>query len=220
MVQASSDAKAVIDTLFNGIDFSKFTSEAVEFYKDIFGNFLPEFFDAYVDPKRRDRCKKKILYIEQKVDSINVEYVRLQLYQSLMLSVTRYCCGDWSKLKTSYSFRDKKFLNEQFSKYGKYHVGKLLETIYQLHIDELLPEILVSIRNCFRDAKVESNRFVKNIQEHKSIVNMIILKSFVQCSDMIKQDQGLITAYQDILEILIDLNYEEAAVILDEFRVH
>lgn len=49
---------------------------------------------------------------------------------------------------------------------------------------------------------------------------MIILKSFIRCSDMIKEDQELITAYQDILEILIDLNYEEAAVILDEFRVH
>lgn len=49
---------------------------------------------------------------------------------------------------------------------------------------------------------------------------MIILKSFVRYSDMIKKDQELITAYQDILEILIDLNYEEVAVILDEFRVH
>lgn len=220
MVQASSDAKAVIDTLFNGIDFSKFTLEAVEFYKDIFGNFLPEFFDAYIDPKRRDRCKKKILYIEQKVESIPVEYVRTQLYQSLMFSVTRYCGGDWSKCRTSYSFRDKKFLNQQFSKYGKYHVGKLLETIYQLRIDELLPEILVSIRNSFQDAKAKNDKLSKDIQEHKSIINMIILKSFVQCSDKIKEDQGLITAYQDILEILIDLNYEEAAVILDEFRVH
>jgi hypothetical protein len=220
MVQALGDAKIVIDTLFNGIDFSKFTSEAVEFYRDIFGNFLPEFFDAYVDPKRRNRCKKKILYIEQKVASIDVEYVRLQLYQSLMLSVTRYCHGDWSKCKTTYSFTDKQFLNEQFSKYGKYHVVKLLETIYQLRIDELLPEILISIRNSFRDAKIESTKFARDIQERKSIVNMIILKSFVRCSDMIKLDQGLITAYEDILEILIDLNYEEAAVILDEFRVH
>lgn len=220
MVQASGDAKTVIDTLFNGIDFSKFTSEAVEFYKDIFGNFLSEFFDAYADPKRRNRCKKKILYIEQKVASIEVEYIRLQLYQSLMLSATRYCCGDWSNCITNYSFMDKQFLNRQFSKYGKYHVGKLLETIYQLRIDELLPEILISIRNSFQDAQAESNKFAKDIQEHKIIVNMIILKSFVQYSDMIKEDQELTTAYQEILEILIELNYEEAAVILDEFRVH
>lgn len=67
MIEASSDAKIVIDTLFNGIDFSKFTSEAVEFYQDIFGKFLAEFFDAYVDTKRRNRCKRKILYIEEKI---------------------------------------------------------------------------------------------------------------------------------------------------------
>lgn len=220
MVEALGDAKKVIDTLFDGVDFSKFTSEAVEFYQDIFGKFLAEFFDAYVDTKRRNRCKRKILYIEEKILQIDEEYVRRQLYQSLMLSVTRYSCVDWSKCITSYSFSDKQFLNEQFSKYGKYHVVKLLETIYQLHIDELLPEILVSIRNSFRDAKTESTKFTRDIREQKNIVNMIILKSFVRCSDMIKQDQGLITAYQDILEILIDLNYEEAAVILDEFRVH
>ena len=163
VIEASGDAKTVIDTLFNDIDFSRFTSEAVEFYKDIFGNFLPEFFDAYVDPKRRNRCKKKILYIEQKVVAIDVENVRLQLYQSLMFSVTRYCCGDWSKCRTTYSFTDKQFLNEQFSKYGKYHVVKLLETIYQLRIDELLPEILISIRNSFRDAKTESTKFARDI---------------------------------------------------------
>ena len=29
-----------------------------------------------------------------------------------------------------------------------------------------------------------------------------------------------IEAYEDILEILINLNYEQAAVILDEFRIH
>ena len=220
MIQASGDAKIVIDTLFNDIDFTRFTSEAIEFYKDIFGNFLPEFFDAHEDPIRRDRCKKKIKYIEQKVESINVEYVRLQLYQSLMFSVTRYCCGDWSKYKTGYSFMDKKFLNKQFSKYGKYHVGKMLETIYQLRIDELLPEILISIRNSFQGAKTENSKFVRDIQEQKSIVNLVILKSFVGYSDMIKNDEELTTAYQDILEILIDLNYEEAAVILDEFRVH
>lgn len=83
-----------------------------------------------------------------------------------------------------------------------------------------MPEILDSIRNSFQDAKAKNDKLSKDIQEHKSIINMIILKSFVQCSDKIKEDQGLITAYQDILEILIDLNYEEAAVILDEFRVH
>ena len=51
-------------------------------------------------------------------------------------------------------------------------------------------------------------------------MHLIILKAFVLHSDKIKQDQGLIEAYEDVLKILIDLNYEQAAVILDEFRIH
>ena len=220
MVQSKNDAKIAIDILFDGIDFTKFTSDTIKFYQDIFGNFLCEFFDSYIDSKRRNICKKKIIYIEKKVNAIADEYVRIELYKSLMLSITRYCCGDWSKCKTNYSYSDKQFLNEQFSKYGKYHIKELLRTIYQMHMDELLPEILVSIRNSFLDAKVEKDNFRKSIKEQEEIMLLIILKAFVLHSDKIKQDQGLIEAYEDVLKILIDLNYEQAAVILDEFRIH
>lgn len=220
MIQTQDDAKMTIDILFEEIDFTKFTTDTIEFYQDIFGNFLCEFFDSYVDSKRRNICKKKILYIEKKVNDIDEEYVRIQLYKSLMLSVTRYCTGDWSKIKTNYSYVDKQFLNKQFTKYGKYHIKELLRTIYQMHMDELLPEILISIRNSFQNAKSEVNKFKKSIREQEAIVHLIILKSFITYSDKIKQDQELIEAYEDILEILINLNYEQAAVILDEFRIH
>lgn len=220
MIQTQDDAKMAIDILFEEIDFTKFTTDTIEFYQDIFGNFLCEFFDSYVDSKRRNICKKKILYIEKKVNDIDEEYVRIQLYKSLMLSVTRYCTGDWSKIKTNYSYVDKQFLNKQFTKYGKYHIKELLRTIYQMHMDELLPEILISIRNSFQNAKSEVNKFKKSIREEEAIVQLIILKSFITYSDKIKQDQELIEAYEDILEILINLNYEQAAVILDEFRIH
>lgn len=220
MIQTQDDAKMAIDILFEEIDFTKFTTDTIEFYQDIFGNFLCEFFDSYVDSKRRNICKKKILYIEKKVNDIDEEYVRIQLYKSLMLSVTRYCTGDWNKIKTNYSYVDKQFLNKQFTKYGKYHIKELLRTIYQMHMDELLPEILISIRNSFQNAKSEVNKFKKSIREQEAIVQLIILKSFITYSDKIKQDQELIEAYEDILEILINLNYEQAAVILDEFRIH
>lgn len=220
MIQTQDDAKMAIDILFEEIDFTKFTTDTIEFYQDIFGNFLCEFFDSYVDSKRRNICKKKILYIEKKVNDIDEEHVRIQLYKSLMLSVTRYCTGDWSKIKTNYSYVDKQFLNKQFTKYGKYHIKELLRTIYQMHMDELLPEILISIRNSFQNAKSEVNKFKKSIREQEAIVHLIILKSFITYSDKIKQDQELIEAYEDILEILINLNYEQAAVILDEFRIH
>jgi hypothetical protein len=36
----------------------------------------------------------------------------------------------------------------------------------------------------------------------------------------IKQDDDYSKAFEEILEMLVDINYEEAATILDEFRVH
>lgn len=220
IVQAPKDEIMAIDMLFEKIDFTKFTTDTIKFYQDILGAFLCEFFYSYVDLKRRKRCKKKILDIERKVNNINEEYVQRQLYKSLMLSVTRFYKGDWSKIKTTYKYSDKQFLNDQFTKYGKYYIEELLETIYQMHIDKLLPEILISIRNSFQSAKSDIYRFEKSIRNQKVIVQWIILKSFIMYSDTIKQDQELTEAYEDILEILIKLNNEQAAVILDEFRIH
>lgn len=220
IVQSPNDAKEVIDMLFDEIDFSRFTIDTIEFYQDIFGDFLCEFFDSHSDIKRRNNCKKKILYIEKKVNAIEAEFVRVQLYKSLMFSVTRYCAGDWSKINTTYSYADKKFLNQQFIKYGKYHIAELIKIIYQMHMDELLPEVLISIRDSLQNAMNMTNRLKKTISEVDWILSLIILKSYITYSDKIKQDQELIEAYEDILKILIDLNYELAAVILDEFRIH
>jgi hypothetical protein len=219
LIQSKDDAMLVIGMLFDKTDFMKLTSNAIKFYQDIFGNFLCEFFDSYEDSKRRNLCKSKILCIEKKINDISEKNVQMQLYKSLMFSVREYC-GDWRECKTSYSYTDKQFLNEQFIKYGKYHIEELLKTVYQMRIDKLLPEILISISESFRNAKNEMIVFRKSIKEQETIVQMIILKSFISYSDEIKQDQDIIDAYEEILEILIDLNYEQAAVILDGFRIH
>lgn len=216
----SSSGNKVIDMLFDGIDFEKFTQDTIEFYQDIFVIFLCEFFDSYIDKQRRNTCKDKIKYVEEKIISIENETVRVQLYKSLILSVRRNYCWDLKKCKTTYSYADKQFLNEQFEKYGKYHMKELFATIYQLNLDELLPDILVSVSECFKCAVIENQNFKKILIENDLIINMLILKPFIKYSDEIKQNEELTNAYEEMLEILIELNYEKAAVILDEFRIH
>ena len=44
--------------------------------------------------------------------------------------------------------------------------------------------------------------------------------SFVTFESDIKQDNDLIIAFEGILSILIQLNDEKSAVLLDEFRIH
>ena len=54
----------------------------------------------------------------------------------------------------------------------------------------------------------------------KIIIDRIITKAFINFSDDIKKESDLIDAYEGILNILIELNYEKAGVMLDEFRIH
>lgn len=48
----------------------------------------------------------------------------------------------------------------------------------------------------------------------------MITKTYLDFSDQVKQDDDLIKAFEKILEMLIGMGYEEAATVLDEFRVH
>ena len=146
--------------------------------------------------------------------------MRRKLSKSLFLSITTYTYVDFSRCQTSYSYEDICFLNEQFSKYGKDHLREMLRTIHQLHTDKLLPDILISISECFKQAKIDTKHFPSTIAKERRIILSIIYKAFVNFSNEIKCDDQLTLAFESILETLIELNYENAAVILDEFRLH
>ncbi len=207
-----------LNILFDDIDFSKFTNKTIEFYQDIFGDLYIKFFDSHSDFGVREKCKKILYALEEKISSIDNEKVRIELYKSLTFSDTHYTRGDWSQCGAGYSYDDKVFLNNLFNKYGKYHLKDLFVTIYELRIDELLPEILISVCNCIKNA--DSKQIAKLLGKYNWIVDMVIIKSFLNFNDAIKQDEELTKAYEDTLEMLIEFKYEKAAVILDEFRIH
>ena len=93
-----------------------------------------------------------------------------------------------------------------------------MRTIYLLKIDELLPEILIAVKEILDFNKDNFEEIFNG--DTKIILDRIITKSFIDFSDEIKGDDDLIEAYEKILKILIELNYEKAGVLLDEFRIH
>ena len=210
----------VLELLFKGIDFSKFTSETIEFYHEVFCELLVLFFDSHTDTTLRSSCKKAIKTLEKYVNDIDYEFVKRELLKSVTLLVPHRFMGDWSKCIAGYSFSDKYFLNDIFGKYGKYHLDCILNTIYKLRIDELLPEILISLNICFDSVKSDNSKFKKIINNQNVIVDMVITKAFLNYNDTIKSDTELTNAFEGILESLISVEHEKAAVILDEFRVH
>lgn len=215
----------VLDILFSDIIFSRFTKDTIEFYHNIFGVLLAEYFDSHSDAKKRAACVEIIRSLEEKIFAIQEEGVKVALYQSLTLTPTYYGgAGDWSKCPSGYSYQDKQFLNEFFSKYGGFHLKEFLNTINKLHLEKLLPEILLSVKDAFKNAQqIKSSRsksFERIVREQNNIVIKMITKAFFDFGSEIKQDEGLTTAFEEILEMLTEINYEEAATILDEFRVH
>lgn len=87
-------------------------------------------------------------------------------------------------------------------------------------MEELLPEILLSVDVSFYEAIKDGKNFGEIISEAKWIVDLLILKAFTYYGDKIKKDEELTSAFERILESLIEVNNEKAAVILDEFRIH
>lgn len=208
----------IIDLIFDDIDFSEFKRESTEFYLDILSCFIAIYYDSYNDRNMRAIVERKIKYIEQKVEDIKFEYVKQELSKCLYLSPRRFDRWNPSEIKTKYEYKDKKFLNEQLCKYGKYDIKNSMRTIYLLKIDELLPEILISLEEILKFNKEGLERNFEG--DTKIIIDKIITKAFIDFSDFIRTDSDLIDAYEEILKILIEINYEKAGVLLDEFRIH
>ena len=212
------DYEKIIDIMFDDVDFSEFKKEAIEFYLEILNCFIALYCKSYNDKNMRAIIKRKIKYIEKKVKDIKLEYVKQELSKCLYLSPGRFDKWNPYEIKTKYEYKDKKFLNEQLCEYGKYDIENSMRTIYLLKIDELLPEILTSLEEILKFNKEILERNFEG--DTKIIIDRIITKAFINFSDDIKKESDLIEAYEKILKILIELNYEKAGVILDEFRIH
>ncbi len=213
--------EVVYDILFKDVDFSIFTRDTVDFYEDTLSGFLTAYVDGFREKGKRDDIQKKIRILETYVNNIPENYVRNILEKRLFLCRGRYSRWDVDKVKVEYSYKDKSFLNTQIEKYGSIHLKDVLHTVYLLNIDELLPEILLSISSCFEKA-ISNNKehFAKEIKDSQVIVDMIMLKSFIFFSDKIKKDVKLTDAYENLLLSLTEIRNEKAAVLLDEFRIH
>ena len=210
----------VIDILFSNINFTSFSHDATEWYQRILSSLLPIYFDAYNNAMQRTKCEYALSVLEEKINTMKCDkYTRKEFYRALIMSVNGFE-GDWSKIQTSYSYKDTQFLDRMFSKYGKYNFKYFIYTIYQMKLDKLLPNILPSINTTLEAFVTEEYFNASDYENVKSIINHLIVLCFVNFNDKIKQDIDLTRAYEGTLENLTKLGSEEAAVLLDEFRIH
>ena len=210
----------VVDMMFDLVDFNQLNADAYEIYETISANLLAFYFDGYNKLETRKRCEVVLTSFENKITKIRNENARKTLYKMLFLISKRFYFEDWNNLKTKYSYEDKMFLNEIWGKYGWIHLDNLLFAIYEMHISELVPEIIISLNESLNKYLKANSNCINTIKENEPIINRIITKSFLDCSVEIKADIELTKAFEELLETLVRFGMEEAAVILDEFRIH
>lgn len=215
------DIEDALSVMFDSTDFTDITNDGVEIFIESGACFLSSYFDGYTNINIRQLLKRNILKIEERILILPEGWVKQQLSKMLLLSFPQYVMRDWNELQTSYSYDDKMFLVELWSRYGYEHFIELINIVYQLHITELLPEVLIPIHESIRKLEASNQKELKQqVNVVESILNMIITKAFIMFSDKIKNDVELMAAYEGVLEVLVSLGVEEAAVILDEFRIH
>ena len=80
--------------------------------------------------------------------------------------------------------------------------------------------MVVPLNISLKKLKRNLPRYDRKIKENEIIINEIITKLLLDFNDKIKSDKELTLAFEELLELLVEMDMEEAAVILDEFRVH
>lgn len=221
MNSIENNSNLIYECLFVDTDFSKFTEDTFEFYEDVLCDLIYTYIDGFRQKGTRLILEKKIKSLEKYIENIQQTDVKKRLEKALFLCVNDKYMYDFSKVETKYNYMEKNFINQQIIKYGKGHFVDVIKTIYTLNIDQLLPEILISVNACFEDEfNNDKTNFQTNIHKFRSIVDKLIINAFLNCSDEIKKDKELVYSYENILKILIEIQDKKAAVLLDEFRIH
>ena len=214
MLSGFKQADMIINMMFKKKVIENLSHNAEEFYEDVLGLLVADYFDAYKNLERR----KLICHIWDSIEGRvkeSEEAVR-RLNNCLIFTRHRNRYGSWEKFTTHYSYEDKVYINNKFIKYGHYDIIQSIRNIYILKADELLPEILISLSKLL----TESESIRRWLYEVKFELVSIISKSFFNHQESIKTDAELTDAFEKTLESLVKISFQEAALLLDEFRVH
>lgn len=219
VVEKNTDDYTAIDLMFDDIEFPILSRETERFYLDVFKYMQCAYFDNSEHPEKRDDIRKKMQYIEQKVNKLPRVSLKETFYKALCFCIRSGYVQNPEKFKVKYSYQDKVFISEQFKKYGKYDIEEMFWGLHNLNVEELLPEILDAINVCLKEAE-KATSLSARLKDVMPIVNMIVTTAFVEHLDEIKKDEDLTDAYEEILETLVGIGNEQAAWLFDEFRLH
>lgn len=223
-LKSKETSNTTISILFDKRAYNNFTLETISFYIKIINSLTSVYFDYYDNNDGRKFIESIINSLEIQIKKIPIEKVKQKFFSSLIFGFSNYYnISSWEKCKTFYSYRDKMFLNNMFSKYGHFNFNEMIFIIYKLQYKKLLPEILISINNAFKKYFEEKNNIINFNMNPNTLfyIDEIMFYSYINYEKEIKSDFELINSFENILQFLIEkYNDSKAALLLDEFRIH
>ncbi len=211
LINDEDSAIKVVELLFDNKYISKIPYKMEEFYIETIGSLVPIYFDAYNDSSKRNYICKILDKIKEKVRKVEVS--KKNLSNCLTFTRPKYY-GSWENYQTSYSLTDKKYISTCIKEFGIYNPAQVFENIYVLHSNELLPEILIGMVGVIDHISAEE------LNKSKDYLISIMSQAFCNHFEKIKDSKDLSIAFEKVLLKMIAFSIPEAALILDEFRIH
>ena len=178
------------------------------------------YFDAYEKPEVRNECEVLVKQLEESILKISDTRIRNELTKSLFLTPWQVPSEEIQELRTNFKYLNKEFLNLYWSRYGAIHFSDFMTVLYQFHIKQLLPEVLISVAAVFESGVKQDKEFGLELYENTFIINSIITQAYADHREEIQKNDQLREAYEEILRVLIQYNFREAAVLEHEFLTH
>mgnify|MGYP004669143729 CR=1 FL=1 len=144
--------RTIFRLIFDDINFTAFSQRNYEFYKQLTSFLISLYFDGYNDGKKqRDNIKEICKELEIRLKEIKDEKVFERMVCLLFMNDRMFDFCDLNSINTSFTLFDKKFLCDIWNKYGADNFIGMMSTIYNFHINELLPDVLLPINNAIKN---------------------------------------------------------------------
>lgn len=155
-------------------------------------NVVQKYENAYIITSCRTSDKNAFIKIESKYNIVSYEVSEISEIELNLLKNQYQVIKEMSENK-----RYADLLRTPF--YINIIIKNSMRTIYLLKIDEVLPEIMIAVKEILDYNK--DNLKDKFDGDTKTIKDRMITKAFVDFSDAIKRDNDLIEAYENIEKI-------------------
>ena len=199
--------KTIFRLIFDDINFTSFSQRNYEFYKQLTSFLISSYFDGYNDEKKqRDNIKEICKELEIRLKEIKDEKVFERMVCLLFMNDRMFDFCDLNSINTSFTLFDKKFLCDIWNKYGADNFIGMMSTIYNFHINELLPDVLLPINNAIKN--LDSDNFsvlIRAYNQLNPIFNCLLSNAYFNYSKEIKQNRQFCSAYKNILNSIIEL---------------